>query len=140
MGDVIVFPDTVAITLTHLADRMPALGLAEIATHRKIPDPRPDEFVRVLRTGGQQANMVSDAAQLTIEAWAGTSDRAHDIAQIVRAILLDRSRRIWDGVQVHKVEEFSGPQDFPDPISTHERYTWTIVARFRGASFQPDDA
>lgn len=140
MSGIVVFPDAVAVTLDHLAARLPLHGLDPMPTHREIPEPRPVEFVRVLRTGGVQATIISDAAQLTFEAWAATSDRAHDIAQIVRGIVNDRSRRVWAGVQVHKVEEFSGPQDFPDPTSNQQRYTWTAVVRMRGAESWPTDS
>jgi hypothetical protein len=136
MSGIVVFPDAVDVTRQHLLTR-----LAEFAVTcpvvREIPVDRPELWVRVLRTGGVVQTIVSDAAQLTVEVWADTVEVAHDTAQIVRGILLDRTRRVWDGVQVYRVAELSGPLDFPDPDARQPRFVWSVVAQMRGVETFP---
>ena len=98
----------------------------------RVPNPRPARFVLVFRTGGPSVNVVTDAAQLTIEAWAATDYDAHDLAQAARAILSGIEGTVSGGVTVYGIDEFSGPANLPDPESDQSRYTWSTVVNVRG--------
>lgn len=128
MVELFVFPDTTALVCSALTDRLdrPAGTL--------VPEQRPDEFFRVLRTGGPRHTIVSDAAQVTVESWAATEAAAHDMAQLARAVLHTLPGTVVDGVPVYRVDEISGPGNLPDPLSNHPRYSQTFAVHTRGAT------
>lgn len=133
MAVTVLFPDAVALTIGYLRDELEAHGW-DAEVHSKVPPVRPDEFVLVFRTGGVTVTPVSDGAQLTVEAWAGSGAVAHDLAQMCRALLQQMSGTVVEGVAVYGVNELSGPADLPDPDSAQARYTFSVVASFRGAA------
>jgi len=119
----VLFPDAEQLVCNLL--RNPLLNVQVVAD---IPDTRPDEFVRVIRTGGPLETIRSEAAIFAIEAWAQTKDRA--------VVLINQARAILNRAEgpVFGVREISGPAYLPDPISFQIRYTITIQARTRGVS------
>src|SRR5690606_15009119 len=112
-----------AVAVSALADH----ASVEVPVRGKVPDPRPDSFVTVRRTGGVRQSMVSDAAQLTVECWASSDEAAHDLAQTCRAILLALSGSTVDDVPVYRVSEVGGPALLPDPLSGQPRCTFTVL-------------
>jgi hypothetical protein len=124
-----LFGDTVALVINRLR---PELGSVPIGA--RVPNPRPAAFVVVLRTGGVQETPVTEGAQITVEAWSNRSENAHDLAQLCRAHLHAMQGEVVDGVQVYRVDEFSGPGDLPDPVSTQARYTFTVSITVRYVS------
>lgn len=126
----VIFPDAAAAVIAHLDD------VLDVPVSRTVPNPRPASFVTVLRTGGAAADAaVVDGAQLTFEAWASDHPSAHDLAQLVRAHVRAMAGQVIDGTAVYRVEEFSGPQDLPDPESTQPRWTFTALVHVRGSHF-----
>lgn len=123
MAEGVLFPDVELAVCNAL--RNPLIGLP---VGNKVPATRPAEFVRVLRTGGLRESMRSEAAQITVEAWAGTEARASLILSQCRAVL-NRS----DGV-LFGVHELSGPINLPDPSTAQIRYTMSFQVRARGTS------
>ena len=122
MAEAVLFRDVEALVCTFL--RKPPLGSIQIGV--RIPNPRPPEFIRVLRTGGPKETLVSEAAQITVEAWAQTEDRA--------ALLLSQCRAVLNAADetIYGVREFSGPANLPDPLSAQIRYTQSFQVRARG--------
>lgn len=86
----------------------------------------------MFRTGGPRVNIVTDAAQLTIEAWGNADADAHDLAQACRAVLIGLEATVTGGVTIYGYDEFSGPAFLPDPDSAQSRYTWTATVNVRG--------
>lgn len=128
-----VFPDAALITITALRVTLADLGdTAEI--HARIPNPRPDRFVTVNRSGGPRQTIVSDAAQLDVESWDLLPEDAHDLAQLARAAIHAMANTIHGGVQVYFVNEFSGPAELPDPVSNQARYVQSFQVSMRGAA------
>lgn len=123
----IVFPDAVATVLDHLAATLPGYGTV-VETYKNIPTTRPTRFVRALRTGGPKHNLVTDAAQVTLECWADTDVAAHDLAQIVRGVV----NAMPYNAGCYRVDELGGPADLPDPASNQSRCTWSILIYLRG--------
>ena len=121
MAESVLFPD-VELELCNLL-RNPLIGLP---VGNKIPTTRPDEFLRVLRTGGIKETLLTEAAQITVEAWAQTELRASQILNQARAII-NRSEGALFGAR-----ELSGPANLPDPLSAHIRYTMSFQIRARG--------
>lgn len=128
----IVFPDAVAATIGALNSQLSALGFAGVPVRSRVPNPRPSRFVLVFRTGGPRANIVTDGAQVTVEAWADNDADAHDLAQAARAIVNSLEGTVTGGVTFYGVEELAGPGNLPDPESNQSRYTWSSIVNVRG--------
>ncbi len=128
MTEVIVFPDTVALVVTHLGDNL------DEPVYSRIPNPRPAEFVTVQRTGGPRRNLVTDEAQITVDSWAQTPAEAHDLAQLARAYINSLPGQQVDGVAIYKSDELAGPADLPDPLSDQPRYSQSFAISARGTA------
>jgi hypothetical protein len=102
---------------------VPALDPVRVCT--RIPSPRPAEFVRLFRTGGPAETRVTEAALITVEAWADLESRAVTLLNLARAVLRD-----LDG-QLFGVSEYGGPANLPDPTTSQVRYTASFVVRAR---------
>jgi hypothetical protein len=125
---VVTFPDTAAIVISRLKVALPALTIVH-----DVPTTRPPVFVRIFRTGGPRANLVVDAAQITVESWAPDADTASTNAELVRAQLNHLPEQSGATPAILLVEEFSGPAELPDLVSSSRRFTWTATVHVRGA-------
>lgn len=82
-----------------------------------VPDPRPERFVTVERTGGDTSLGV-DRPLLAVQAWAGSRLDASRLASAVAtALVLDS----WEIPQVCRCRVTS-TYNFPDPESRQARY------------------
>lgn len=122
----VTFPDAAAVVITRLKAALPALAI-----HHEVPAQRPTTFIRVFRTGGPRDSLVVDGAQLTIESWAPDVDTAMINAQAVRA-RLNVLPDLPSSPAIYRIDEFSGPQELPDPLSGSRRVTWTAAVLVRG--------
>jgi len=130
----VVFPDAAELACSWLSSNLPEHGFTSVPVGTRVPTPRPStSFVRVLRTGGPRDTVVTDAAQLTIEAWAPDEGSACDLSQMCRALLQYAVGEVVNGSTICGYEEFTGPQNLPDPTSAMPRYSFTIRWRVRGA-------
>lgn len=120
----VVFPDAVETVADYLNTVMPS-----VPTHRRVPAIRPGAWLRIIRTGGVRNTVVTDAAQITIEAWANDAGVAADLAQLTRAWL-----HASVGVICYGVDELGGPADLPDIESQQQRYTFTLIIHLRGTT------
>lgn len=127
MIGVITFPNAAALVI----DRLRTVLTGFTVVH-DVPNPRPDVFIRVLRTGGPKATLVTDAAQLTFESWAPDADVACSHAELARAHVNDLPGRTVGGHEFYLVSELSGPAELPDPTSNSRRFTWTASVHVRG--------
>lgn len=123
MAEGVEFPDVELEVCDRL--RNPLIGLPVVVD---IPSTRPAEFLRVLRTGGPRETLTTEAAQITVEAWAQSKARAALILSQARAIL-NRSEGTIFGVR-----EFSGPANLPDPTTAQIRFTMSFQIRARGTA------
>lgn len=126
VAETVLFIDTVEVCIK-------IVGAAVVAPVRnKVPSPRPDSFVRILRTGGIRLGVVADNAEIVVEAWALTVEAAHDLAQLARRALHAAQGTVVDGTSVYAVREISGPGELPDPLSDQPRVTQTFTVATRG--------
>jgi len=116
-----MYPDVEALARQRLLDS--SLGLP-VST--AVPKPRPDRFIRLVASGGQQATIVHRETKLTIECWSAVSeeDASHMAEQVYE--LMDA----WELVPV-----FTGwastPYPQPDPKTGTPRYVMTCIIRTR---------
>lgn len=129
--ETIAFPPVIA----DLVAGLPALLASHEETapiHTRIPNPRPSRFLRLLRTGGSRANLVTGQAQVTYECWDDSSAAAEMFARTTQAVLLALRGETVGGAFVHRVQEVGGPQDLPDPHSEQARFTGSVLIDVRG--------
>lgn len=124
MAEGVKFQDVPKLVCDYL--RHPLLVGVPVGT--KVPPTRPAEFIRVLRTGGVKETLISEAAQITIEAWAQDESRASDLLSTARAILNAADGRLFG------VNEFGGPANLPDPTTAQIRFTMSFQIRARGTA------
>ena len=98
-----------------------------------VPDPRPAEFVRVARVGGE-SDLVTDNPRVTFFVWGSSWAAAHDLAQLVRQRVLatDRLGPANDPLIVYRVVELGGPSRAPDLPDGAPCYQFTIQLKIRG--------
>lgn len=126
MSELIIFPDVEQLCIDALDAGFEALGdPARWST--SVPDPRPAEFGRILRTGGPQETLISENATIVVEGWAATESRALAIANFGRAVLLAQDGTLF-GATVP-----GGLGNLPDPTTSQIRYTLTMGVRVRGS-------
>jgi len=128
VSDLVVFTDVEALLVSWLRAQLDGSQVGN-----KVPNPRPDPFVLVQRHGGIRNTVVTDAAQVGLECWAGHDYEAHDLLQRCRALLLYRlPGQILDGHTVYRVAEFGGPSNLPDPASSMPRWVMELQVHVRG--------
>lgn len=100
-----------------------------VPVHMKVPETRPESFVRAWRVGGGAMNRAVDQPLVTVQGWAKSDLAAHDLAAKCRDLLLNESAAL---PLVRRVEVVSGPYLDPDPDSKQPRYTVTARLIVRG--------
>lgn len=137
MSQLVVFPDAVLVVVSVLRDELASL-VPSATVGSRVPANRAqdgsDTFVVVYRDGGTRRNVVTDEPQIGLDCWAPTEAAAHDLAQYCRAIVHRAVGTTIEGVFVSRVDEFGGPQNFPDPDSDQPRYVLSFVAAMRGTA------
>lgn len=96
-----------------------------------VPNPRPSEFVQVVRVGGT-SGPVADRPMVTFFVWGPSWRSAHDLAALVRRRV--HSLRMLDDAPVYRVGEVGGLAKAPDPVDGSPRYQFTIDLSLRGRS------
>lgn len=121
--ELVGFPDAEAVVVAYLKGVLPGVKVSTL-----VPNPRPDRLVKVTRTGGSRRNVAQDDAMVTLECWDKESADAAALANRVRAHLAN-----FDTVDgyVPRDGEVSGPQFFPDPLTSNPRYQLTVIIRLR---------
>jgi len=96
----------------------------------KIPNPRPDTFIRVSSAGGGGDRFFDDASML-IEAWAPSTVAASELARNARNSLNDARFDVVSGWQLYGID-CAYPVFFPD--ETSDRYQFLANVRVRRAN------
>lgn len=131
--EVIVFGDIEDVLSTYLEGRLADYSRA-VPVSVTVPNPRPDEFVTVRRTGGPRRDLVTDAPILAVECWAELPSEALSLAQLARGLINEIPGSIIGGLTVYRVVEAAGPALLPDPESNQARYTFTVQLDVRGSA------
>jgi hypothetical protein len=103
---------------------------AAVAT--KVPNPRPDRFVRVTAAGGSEPALVLTDRTVIFECWDLTSPDASHLAErsfaIMRASMRDHSEE-----RIRNVKVVGLPVSNPDPDTSLSRYQFTLSITLRGS-------
>lgn len=93
-------------------------GKVGAPAYAQVPDPRPESFLTVERTGGISTIGV-DYPTVAVRAWAGNAYEASELAISVRDAMLLEAVEI---PQVRHVDVGSGPYSSPDSDSRQQAY------------------
>ena len=122
MAEIVAFPDGETVWIQYLQAQWSARDEpADVAS--KIPNPRPDRFIRVSGTGGSRSNIATDNPGFLVECWDVTDTAAFDLARITRA-LMDATDGIDIGMWIEDIAT-SVPVLYPDPDTNLPRYQFT---------------
>lgn len=96
-------------------------GAVGVPCFADVPDPRPETFLTVERTGGSSSLGV-DRPGVAVQAWAPTRERAANLALTARDALILRS------IEVPQICRCSvdSVYNFPDPDSRGARYQLSV--------------
>lgn len=135
MAPVMIFPDVAALVATFLRDEFTTRGV-QARVGSRVPADWPAGaavgFVRVERQGGPRRNLVTDQAQLALEAYASEAERAYVLIALVRGLVGSTPGRLLGGHAVYRVDEYAGPGLLPDPVTDSPRYVYTVAMHIRG--------
>lgn len=98
---------------------------------KKVPNPRPAQFVRAWVNGGAAVNCVLEDVQVTVDVWASTLDEASKMAATIRDAFLNDAQAAMP--LVRGVSEVTRPYSQPD--ETSERYRATYSLRVRATRY-----
>lgn len=133
MTQYVIDADAESVLRGYLQTQLLALGIS-VPVSTQVPNPRPDEFVRLSRTGGPRRTVISDEPQITVDCYADTETRAYEIAASVRAAM--NAAPIIRG-DTARVVELSGPQNFPDPSApSSARYTQSFLVHMYSTALE----
>lgn len=129
--EVITFPDATLAVVNFLNGSFVDRGeTAVVGT--LIPNPLPERLVVVRRIAGVRQGLVVDLPQLSVEVWAPDESDAHDLAQLVRALIYSMTGITFEGVVVYRVTEVAGPALFRDGETDRPRFVASYQVGVRG--------
>lgn len=127
--ELVLQPDAEFIVGTALSIKVSEILGRQVPATIDLPNPRPAEFIRVLRVGGSRRNVATWVPTLAVESWAQRKSQAWELAQLVDSLMY------WftevAGYAVYDVREFAGPANLPDPLTDQARYTATYAVPIR---------
>lgn len=133
MGDLIVPRNVTKAAIGFLKAELAARSVTA-AVGTKQSGRTPNIFVKINRTGGTRRDKVTDRSQFTVQVEADDEIVASDVADLCYALMLYAEESTVGGIWVRKVEDVSGPKDFPDPDTNKPRYQFTVRWHTRGQS------
>lgn len=134
--EIIVAPDVVKVVRSYLLDVGFPWPLVQVVNRR--PDPTAGRIVVVRRSGGTQGDLVSDAAFITFECFADTSEDAHALAMFTYAAVLSMKWQTVDDAQCYRVDTLAAPADQYDADAQRDRFTFSVQLAVRGVAVDPD--
>lgn len=134
-AEVVEFGDIEASLVSYLKLFLSARGItARVSTRRRTGD---DTLVRVTRTGGVRANLVTDRPIVTFECWDPDEVKASLLAQVTRAAVQALAGdQLVSGLYVSWQSEVGGPAYFPHPETDTPRYQHTQELAVVGQTVQ----
>jgi hypothetical protein len=135
--EIIVAPDVVKLVRSYLLDVGFPWSPVKILNRR--PNPTTGRIVVVRRSGGTLGDLVSDAAFVTIECFAETSEDAANLAMFTYAAVQSMKWQMIDDVQCYRVDTLAAPADQYDPDAQRDRFTFSVQVAVRSTPIDPDE-
>ena len=120
-----MFDDPVAVMLRHLAVSVP-----DVAASGRVPNPRPQSFVRLVMVGSDRFTPQHRDARVAIECWAATDAQADRLAARVEEAVAEYADS-FNHVPLGPDGWAAGPRLLPDPDSGSPRMVMTLILRQR---------
>lgn len=122
--EALTFPDGKALIVSWLAD------LTGIPVASRVPDPRPERFIRVQDASSQRVDRHIREVSFTLDFWAESTVNAERIGAVVLAFfeVLDEV----NGTPIYRPRDWGPPVELPDE-SGQPRYTATISFRLKSS-------
>lgn len=132
MAELLVAADAEKALVDELAAELPTFDFTE-SVGTRIPQDWPDEFVRVIATGGIERDLVTDQPSLTVEYFAVKEGRAERGAAYALGVLQAAGRAgVMGGVTCYGVTAFGLPVNLPHPqVPDRYRYQFTVSVDLR---------
>lgn len=135
----VIFADIEELLIGYLSEQL-ALYSLDTPVATRIPSPRPDSCVVLMRTGGIPPTIISDDAQVAVECRAPSEHEAASLSALVRGLMHAAEGELIDGVMIYRVGEASGPSNYPDSTTPDQaRYTQLFTIHYRGVVLAPLD-
>ncbi|MGO3649351.1 hypothetical protein [Agrococcus casei] len=127
MAELLIPTDDEAMAVAELSDRM------DVHMGTRVPNPLPEEFGRIVSTGGAGRDLVTDSPTLALEGFATTETRARRISAEMIAHLQAAGRAgSLGGAPCYGVRVVALPANLPMPsVPTRYRFTATVTADLR---------
>ena len=104
-------------------------SVLDVPVSGRVPNPRPESFVRVLLNGGLgDIGRTLEEVAFTVESWDMDEDRAEERANLIRAYL--KSAQSFSGVTFFRYREYGAPTFYPDD-SNIPRVVFSFTMRFQ---------
>ncbi|MET7752310.1 MULTISPECIES: hypothetical protein [Actinomycetes] len=128
----VIFPDIETEICGWLGQQLRDRGdTARVVT--KVPTTRPARFVRLVRAGGTQRDLITDRPRIVFECWDSAGDiAASDLARLVRALVTGAAPG-WIGTAWCDKAVDAGMAFLPDLASGTPRYLVTIELHITGS-------
>lgn len=101
----------------------------DVGLGTRKPNPMTVPFVAVRRSGGVSDAIVVDHPRVDVQVWHSDDANAHDLAQLLRALLL----AMTGSGGVIRARDFLGPTPIPDSETSSPRYLFTVELAMRGS-------
>lgn len=98
-----------------------------------VPAQRPKRFVRLVRVGGSQSNLITDRPRIAAECWDVTGVGAAELSALVRAIFSGMAPGYVSTIWVDKVIDM-GCSFSPDPATNLPRYVVPVELHVCGTA------
>ena len=112
MGEVIAIPPVLAEVIAVLRTELTGRGILAPVSMR-VPNPRPEEFVRVIQTASRRESITHAIVTFTVEAWARSQAQADVLGSVAYA--LATSLKLPESHAVPLRDQLPGPYQLDDP-------------------------
>ena len=129
----IVDPDVEHLLINYLNTALPDHGCTIPVADRVPPGGGDIPAITLVRTGGARRDLVTDEAQITVDARDVDNAAAITALILVRALLNDLWGQALAGHQVYTVRELTGPYSNPTTTSELSRYTQSFLVAVRAS-------
>lgn len=128
----VIFDDIEVALADHLYTALEARDV-DVPVVIGVPSVRPKRFVRLVRVGGSQSNLVTDRPRIAAECWDTTGVGAAELAALVRAIFSGMAPGYVSGIWIDKVIDL-GMSYSADPDTNLPRYVVPAELHVLGAA------